>query len=75
MAKKLVSWLLTLALLLGCVSLAAADGVTGETEEVVIDGNDPMKIKRERFFEENLRSKDGLLPSQKILKVIEEAIS
>ena len=38
MIKKLVSWLLTLALLLGCVSLAAAEGVTGETEDVVIDG-------------------------------------
>ena len=38
MTKKLVSWLLTLALLLGCAGLAAAEGVTGETEEVVIDG-------------------------------------
>ena len=51
------------------------DDIERFLKEVVIDGNDPMKIKRERFFEENLKSKDGLLPSQKILKVIEEAIS
>lgn len=44
-------------------------------KEVVLDGKDPMKQQREQFFEDYLKPKDGLLPSQKILKVIEEAIS
>ncbi|MCR5297083.1 MAG: ABC transporter substrate-binding protein [Clostridiales bacterium] len=38
MTKKLLACLLALTLLLGCLSFAAAEGVSGETEEVVIDG-------------------------------------
>lgn len=54
-------------------------GKTGEDierflQEVVLDGNDPMKPDRDRFFEDYLKPKDGLLPSQKILKVLEEFI-
>ncbi len=43
-------------------------------QEVVINGNDPMKAQREQFFDEYLRPKDGILPSQKILQVIENFI-
>ena len=44
-------------------------------QEVVIKGNDPMKDQRERFFEKQLKNKDGILPSQKILRVIEQYIN
>lgn len=44
-------------------------------QDVVLDGNDPMKQKRDQFFEDYLKPKDGLLPSQKILKVLEETIN
>lgn len=43
-------------------------------QNVVINGNDPMKAQREQFFEDYLKPKDGLLPSQKILQVIEDYI-
>lgn len=42
--------------------------------DVVINGNDPMKSQREQFFDDYLKPKDGLLPSQKILQVIEDFI-
>ena len=38
MFRKLLACLMAITLLLGCMSFAAAEGVTGETEEVVIDG-------------------------------------
>ena len=38
MTRKLLACLTALVMLLGCVSLSAAEGVTGETEEVVING-------------------------------------
>ena len=44
-------------------------------QEVVLEGNDPMKPDRDRFFEDYLKPKDGLLPSQKILKILEEVIN
>lgn len=55
----------------------------GKTEEdierflkvVVLEGNDPMKPVRDCFFEDYLEPKDGLLPSQKIMKVLEEVIN
>ena len=43
-------------------------------QDVVIAGNDPMKSQREQFFNEYLKPKDGILPSQKILQVIEQFI-
>lgn len=43
-------------------------------EDVVLAGNDPMKSQREQFFNEYLKPKDGILPSQKILQVIEQFI-
>ena len=42
--------------------------------EVVLEGKDPMRLQRERFYEDYLKPKDGLLPSQKILKTLEETI-
>ena len=42
--------------------------------EVIIKGNDPMKTRREQFFECYLKPKDGLLPSQKIIQVIDNFI-
>lgn len=55
-------------------------GKTGEDierflQEVVLEGKDPMRTKREQFFEDYLKPKDGILPSQKILKVLEEVIN
>ena len=41
-------------------------------QEVVLDGKDPMKAQREDFFEAYLNPGDGLLPSQKIIQVIEK---
>lgn len=43
-------------------------------QDVVIGGNDPMKDQRENFFEDYLKPKDGLLPSQKIIQIIEDFI-
>lgn len=44
-------------------------------QEVVVEGNDPMRLQREQFFEEYLKPKDGLLPSQKIIQVLEDVIN
>lgn len=44
-------------------------------QDVVVNGTDPMKAQRERFFEEYLEPKDGILPSQKILNTIEQFIN
>lgn len=44
-------------------------------QDVVVNGTDPMKAQRERFFEEYLEQKDGILPSQKILNTIEQFIN
>ena len=44
-------------------------------QEVVISGNDPMKVQRETFFDKYLKPKDEILPSQKILQVIENVIN
>ena len=43
-------------------------------KEVVISGNDPMKLQRETFFNDYLEPKGGVLPSQIILQVIENVI-
>ena len=51
-----------------------AEDVERFLQEVVIDGNDPMKEQREQFFDEHLKPKDGLLPSQKIIEIIEQTI-
>lgn len=44
-------------------------------KEVVVNGNDPMKVQRDSFFEEQLMLKDDMLPSQKILKTVERYIN
>lgn len=44
-------------------------------QNVVVKGDDPMKAQREHFFEEYLKPKDGILPSQKILNTIEQFIN
>ena len=52
-----------------------ANDIESFLREVVLEGKDPMRPQREQFFEDYLKPKDGLLPSQKILKVLEETIS
>lgn len=52
-----------------------ADDVERFLEDVVLSGNDPMKEQREQFFDNYLKPKDGLLPSQKIIEVLERAIN
>lgn len=42
--------------------------------EVVLEGHDPMRLQREQFFEDYLKPKDGLLPSRKVLRVLEDFI-
>ena len=42
--------------------------------DVVLGGNDPMKEKRDDFFYRYLKPKDGVLPSAKILQIIENKI-
>lgn len=44
-------------------------------QDVVIGGNDPMSVQREQFFDEHLKPRDGLLPSQKIIDILEQAIN
>ena len=43
--------------------------------EVVIEGKDSMRESRQAFFEEYLAPKDGLMPSEKIIRLIEEKIN
>lgn len=43
--------------------------------EVVLEGKDPMKPARQAFFDEYLAPKDGLMPSEKIIRLIEEKIN
>lgn len=43
-------------------------------DDVVLNGNDPMKESRQQFYEEYLYPKDGLMPSEKIIRLIEEKI-
>ena len=52
-----------------------AEDVERFLQEVVLDGNDPMKEQREQFFDTYLKPTDGLLPSQKIIDVIEQTIN
>lgn len=44
-------------------------------QKVVLDGIDSMKDQREQFFDEYLKLKDGIMPSKKILEVIENVIN
>ena len=44
-------------------------------QNVVVKEDDPMRVQREHFYEEYLKPKDGILPSQKILDTIEQFIS
>lgn len=44
-------------------------------KDVVLEGKDPLKPARDQFFEDYLKPKDGLLPSQKIIQVLEEMIN
>lgn len=43
-------------------------------QNVVVNGDDSMRDDRERFFNEYLCPKDGVLPSRKILEIIEQFI-
>lgn len=42
--------------------------------DVVIEGDDPLASKRQQFFDAYLRPADGVLPSQKIVSLIDEMI-
>ena len=43
--------------------------------DVVLKGDDPMKASRKDFYTNYLVPQDGLLPSQKIMRVIEDYIA
>lgn len=44
-------------------------------EQVVLQGEDPMRTRRETFFNEYLYPQDGIMPSQKIMNVLREELS
>lgn len=44
-------------------------------QEVVLGADDPMKTRRQEVYDNYLKPIDGLLPSQKILKTIEQMIN
>ena len=43
-------------------------------QDVVLNGNDPMKPQREQFFKDYLYPKDGIMPSQKIINILKEEL-
>lgn len=51
-----------------------AEEVERFLQDVVVDGNDPMMEQREEFFDSYLKPKNGVLPSQKIIDVLERTI-
>lgn len=44
-------------------------------QKVVLEGKDELSQSRQAFFEEYLAPKDGLMPSEKIMQLIEEKIN
>lgn len=42
--------------------------------EVVVEGNDPKRDDRQRFFDKHLKPINGLMPSEMVIRTIEEAI-
>lgn len=50
------------------------DDIDRFLHEVVVGGNDSMKVERQQFYDNYLKPKDGMLPSQKILQIIENTI-
>ena len=52
-----------------------AEDVEHFLQEVVLEDNDSMKQQREQFFDTYLKPADGVLPSQKIIEVIEQTIN
>ena len=42
--------------------------------EVVIEGKDPKKEQREKFYKDYLYPKDGIMPSEKIFNILKSAI-
>jgi CDP-glycerol glycerophosphotransferase (TagB/SpsB family) len=50
------------------------DDIERFLHEVVVGGNDSMKVERQQFYDNYLKPKDGMLPSQKILQIIENTI-
>ncbi|MBO4613849.1 MAG: CDP-glycerol glycerophosphotransferase family protein [Bacteroidales bacterium] len=51
------------------------DDIEHFLKDVVVEGNDPMKVQRKQFYDDYLASKDGVLPSQKMLQIIEDTIN
>ena len=41
---------------------------------VVIEGNDPKKEQREKFYKDYLYPKDGIMPSEKIFNILKNAL-
>lgn len=50
------------------------DEVKHFLQEVVLEGNDPMKAQRSAFYDRYLKPADGVLPSEKIIQTIEAKI-
>jgi CDP-glycerol glycerophosphotransferase (TagB/SpsB family) len=44
-------------------------------QRVVLEGDDPKRSSRDALFEKYLKPIDGLLPSQKIIKTIEQMVN
>lgn len=52
----------------------SAEEIDEFLQKVVLDGDDTMKPQRDKFYNDYLAPKDGLMPSQKIIQLIENAI-
>ena len=50
------------------------EDIEGYIQDVVLRGNDPMAAQRKAFFDTYLAPQDGVMPSQRILDVIEQTI-
>ena len=51
------------------------DDIEDFLRDVVLGGDDPMAVRRQDVYDKYLKPVDGLLPSQKIVKTIEQMIN
>lgn len=54
---------------------ATAEDIERFLQEVVLSGHDEKKAQRQQFYDAYLAPKDGLLPSQKIIQILEDTIN
>jgi hypothetical protein len=50
------------------------DQIEAFINNVVIQGDDPMRVDREKFYNDYLYPKDGVMPSQKIINTLKDVL-